>query len=275
MPEGIPIQAIIVSDNSVKSDNDYDIIYSNISFLNAQFKEYIMHSEVSVNALRSYYVDYYLAQVNNGGFSQFVYNSGWAQHVTQSVHDGLIAIGANGHIDLFYEATRILNQLQPEQLRTFFDGDYFGLENAERDFLNQFNDLFYNLANVEDLVILNAQWLRQHPDIVVLSIDEMYAELERRTLAIPDRDERIALALTNEPRYMKLIRALCKATDQELQRVTSGDPTYHFESQQVLAWHFITDRSRYYMVDIDDIAYMIEAESNQLIYQLSVTENYN
>src|SRR4051812_5684805 len=64
--------AIVVSTKSFGSKEAEDIVESNVSFVNALFDEYLTGEEVHPDALRSYYVDYYLDQVNNGGFSQFV-----------------------------------------------------------------------------------------------------------------------------------------------------------------------------------------------------------
>ncbi|KAF1016500.1 MAG: hypothetical protein GAK29_04527 [Acinetobacter bereziniae] len=71
------IDNILISKQSLESDDHYDVIMSNIDTLNELFEHYIEYDEMSAEALYSYFVDYYLAQVNNGGFSQFVYNTGW------------------------------------------------------------------------------------------------------------------------------------------------------------------------------------------------------
>ena len=60
--------AIVVSEKSLQSKEAEDIVESNILFVNALLGEYLTEEEVSADALRSYYVDYYLTQVNNGGF---------------------------------------------------------------------------------------------------------------------------------------------------------------------------------------------------------------
>jgi hypothetical protein len=66
-------EAIIVDQSSIASDNsDTDIVQSSINFTNLLFRQYYRIDEVSQNAMRSYDVDYYLAQMLNGGFAQFV-----------------------------------------------------------------------------------------------------------------------------------------------------------------------------------------------------------
>ena len=69
------------------------IIDSSIGFLNALFDEQLELEEASSAALLSYYVDYYLVEFENGGFSQFVYNSKWRPEITVRVRDGMRTMG--------------------------------------------------------------------------------------------------------------------------------------------------------------------------------------
>lgn len=98
MQSSIPPEAVVVSDTSFRSNDAFEIVESNVSFLNALFSEYLTLGEVSADALRSYNVDYYLAQVNNGGFSQFVYNSRWDPQLIASVRGGMQAMKASRHL---------------------------------------------------------------------------------------------------------------------------------------------------------------------------------
>lgn len=58
--------AIVVDESAVDStDPDYDIVQANIDFLNDLLARHIRFDEMSQEALRSYEVDYYLAQMEN------------------------------------------------------------------------------------------------------------------------------------------------------------------------------------------------------------------
>jgi len=59
------------------------------------------------------------------------------------------------------------------KLAKFLKGKLEGV-NPIRDSLN--NDTFYELE--ENLVTLNANFLKNHPDFEVLSVDDMFAALE-------------------------------------------------------------------------------------------------
>src|SRR5262249_54264075 len=113
----------------------------------------------------------------------------------------------------------------------------------------------------EDLLALNAAWLRKHSQLVVLTAEQMQEEVHRRAQAVPDRERRIAEARANEPRYMKLIRALCHRAVHELQRVTAGDPTRVHEGVRTVAWHFITDKGHHHMIDVAGKAIMFQGFS--------------
>ena len=147
-------------------------------------------------------------------------------------------------------------------------------ENEERDILNTFDEKFYDLCDEEDLDELNSEWLRKLPELVVMPREQLQAEVERRAAALPDREERIARALANEPRYMKLIRALCEQAGQELSRVTAGDPTHEHEGQPIVAWHFLTNVGHFYMVDVDGKGIMFHGDTHETIVEIEAGEEF-
>lgn len=267
MSGSISPEAVVVSEASFHQDEAEAIVLSNISFLNALFAEHLTEAEVAPNALRSYYVDYFLAQLENGGFSQFVYNSRWAPPVVQSLREGLQAIAAEMHLAAFEAGATLVEQLGPERLATFLESDYFD-DNEERDFLDEANEELDLPPETEDLRALNASWLKQLPDLVVLPAEALAAEVRRRGQALPDREERAAAARANEPRYMQLIRALCERSGQELNRVTAGDPSHEHEGARTVAWHFLTDQGHHYMVDADGLAIMFRGDSSERVCEI-------
>ena len=259
--------SVIVSDQSFASADPYDIVYSNIELVNALFREHLKADEIAPDALRSYYVDYYLAQVDNGGFAQFVYNSHWSVLRNGYICEGLAAMKAVRHLALLNESAALVERMGPDRLQTFLANEPFG-PNPERDALNVNNDRFYKLSKTEDLIALNAAWLRGLPCLKVMAADEIKAEVARRGAALPDREERARAALANEPRYLKLIRALIAKAGHELSRVTGGDPTHQHNGQRVLAWHFLTDKGHHYMVDADGKAVMFNGTTKEAVTEI-------
>lgn len=179
--------AIVVLQASVTHDDPGEIVGSNVWFVNALFDQYLTADEIAADALSSYYVDYYLAQVNNGGFSQFVYNSRWSPLVLRLVRKGMLAMGAKRHLEVFERGAKLVEAFGPDRLRAYFASEYFG-ENPDRDELNAPNDEFSAVEEVEDLLALNAAWLRKHPRLCPLPTEEdMRREARRRGAALPDR----------------------------------------------------------------------------------------
>ena len=225
-------------------------------------------------ASEAIYVDYYLAQVNNGGFAQYVYNSRWGEFTVQRAREGLQVIGAPKHFDLFNQSAALIDHLGEARMGTFFASELFG-DNEERDILNQFNDKFFALADVEDLIKLNSDWLRSLPHLKVLPNSEMLAEIARRAAALPDREQRAAKALDNEPPFMKVLRALCAQAGHAFSHATAGDPSHKHNGKQTMAMHFITDHGHHYMV-LDENngtvkALMFQGSTHQQIAEMEAT----
>lgn len=260
---------IVVSRSSYESDDPYSLIGSNIDVVHSLRGEYLRDDEISDEALQSYYVDYYVAQVSNGGFSQFVYNSGWRATVVDRVRRGLRSMNARRHAELFERSAAEVDGLGAEGLARFLEGEYFGEENFERDVLNAHDEAFFALMDEEDPYELNARWIRSRPDIRVLGEKELEEELRRRAAQVPDRAARVAEARANAPRYAQLVQQLCDAAGHELDRITAGDPTHVHEGTPVLAWHFLTDRGHYYMVDLGDRALMFDDSSDELVAEVA------
>jgi hypothetical protein len=262
---------VIVSKDAFDSEDPYDIIFSNISFLNSLFDQHIREDEVSHHALLSYSVDYYLAQVNNGGFSQFVYNSHWSDVTVTGVRKGLSVMGATEHLALFESSAKMLDGLGPEVLSDYFDSEYFG-DNETRDALNAHDDRFFELSEAEDLIQLNATWLRGLSNLSILPIDDIDRVVASRIAEIPDMNERREAALADEPRVMKIVRALAAEAGQAFSHVTSGDPAHVHEGHQVLAWHFITDQGHHYMVDLGETAVMFVGDTETRVVEIDASE---
>jgi len=174
---------------------------------------------------------------------------------------------AGQHLKLFNESVAILDRMGPDKLEAFLASEYFGT-NKERDTLNAHNHRFNELSKTEDLIALNSAWLRSLSNLRVVTADEMRAEVERRAAALPDREERKRAALENEPRYMKLMRALSLKAGQVFSYATAGDPTHQYNGKRVLAWHFITDKGHHYMVDADGKAVMFDGATKKPVAEM-------
>ena len=265
----IPTDAIVVSTASFAAADSHRIVMSNAAFVDALFAEHLTAEEIGRDALRSYFVQYYLAQMENGGFAQFVYNSNWDPNVVAKVRDGLRTMGVRMHQAVFLEGVTTVRQLRRDGLDEFLSRDYWG-DNPVRDRLDAVSDQFARACEVEDLAARNADWLRTHPKLHVLTRDEMEAEVRNRAATVPDTPQRLAAAREREPRPVKLIRVLCALAGHELERIIAGDPTYIYEDAVTLAWRFVTDEGPHVMVEVDGRAIMLsDADHEQIVCEIS------
>ena len=251
------------------ADDPQRIVVSNAAFVDALFAAHLTADEIAPDALRSYFVQYYLAQMENGGFAQCVYNSDWDRNVVATIRDGLRTIGARMHQAVFLEGIAVIRNLGDGALDDFLARDYWG-DNPMRDLLDNLTTQFMKAGEVEDLAARNADWLRRHPKLLVLGRDEMDAEVVRRAAAIADMPQRLAAARAAEPRPVRIIRALCAIAGHELHHIATGDPTHVSEGTTTVAWHFTTDHGHHLMIETGDRAKMFAADApDRLVCEIS------
>lgn len=164
---------IIISETAANSENPQDIINSNISVINLMREEKIDDDLIHEDALMSYYLDYYTSKYIQGNFAQFVYDSKWDKELNELIEEGLALIGVEKHLTLFQENAKKIRLMSNIKLDKFLKGKLEGV-NPIRDLL--INDTFFELD--ENLIALNANFLKSHPDTEVLSVDEMFDVLE-------------------------------------------------------------------------------------------------
>ncbi len=261
--------SIVVLASSVEDEDSGDIIQSNIAFVDMLFEEYLERKEIAPDALRSYHVDSFLAEFENGGFSQYVYNTRWNKDIITDVREGLKAMGAKKYLKAFEKGAKLVEAVDKEKLTAYLDGGYFHdpdkeEEEEEEDPVDweRVEEAINKAGETEDIFELHVAWLRKHPQLVLMESEEaMREEARRRGAALPDRAQRIAKAATNEPRYLKLIRALCKEAGQELERLTTINHSHEYEGEQVHAYHFITDEGHHHMIEHEGKAIMFQGHS--------------
>ena len=90
-----------------KPDEGYHLTEAIVSYVNDMQQVGVYAArELPAKAMQAYHADYYLAEVNNGGHSQFIHNSGEALWPTVSADAlaGLAAMGAAAQHKILTEA---------------------------------------------------------------------------------------------------------------------------------------------------------------------------
>lgn len=164
---------IIVSENAFKSEEAQDVINSNIAVINLMREEGVKDEDIHEDALMSYYLDYYTTQLNSDGFAKFVHESDWNEDLNTLLEKAFVKVGSQEHLDYFLSQTEKIDALTRKEFDGFMEQEFGKSPVKER--LD--DDAYFEIP--QGLVKLNADWLIKHPDLKVLSIDDMYAELEK------------------------------------------------------------------------------------------------
>ncbi len=143
------LPVILLEQETLESDDIYLLPESLVEFVNfavhtAQYRR----DELPKEAFECFHVDYYIAQVNNGGHSQYVGNSGWHDYQIADIRAGLAAIGDEEAIEL-YEDLCAYADSNPKE---FQDGMVSGGFGDIPDFFQKADDAFFELGLGERLM---------------------------------------------------------------------------------------------------------------------------
>jgi hypothetical protein len=278
---------VVLALESAEAANE-DVVDSNVTVVNAMYAELLDAPEIAPNALRSYYVDFYLTQALAGGFAQYVFTVPERDEIDAYVREGLEGMGATAHLALFNRTAAAFDALSEDDADRYLDGNTdgdtegFGESDggtsppeAVRE-LEELDEAFESLLETEDILELNAAWLRRQEGLLLLDDEQLELHIAERVAQIPNLAERQAEAaeeaLENAPEFELIIRELCDVAGQELRKITMGDPNYEHNGETVLAWHFTTDQGDFIMVEEDDEAYMISPSTKEIVAAVEFEE---
>ena len=259
---------------AVINGSDADVVDANVDVVNAMYAELLDIEEIAPDALRSYYVDFYLTQSLGGGFAQYVFTAPERQDIDAYIRAGLESMGAAAHLDLFNRTVAAFDSLSEEESDAYLDGDadLDGGTDGVPDVVGLLEELdseFETLLETEDIVALNAAWLRSLADLLVLDEQELDRHIAERVSRIPNLAERQAEAaeddLLDMPEFEMIIRELCDVAGHTLVKITMGDPNYDHDGQTTLAWHFTTDQGEFLMLDDEREAVMIHPATKEIV----------
>ena len=194
-----------------------EVVDANVTVVNAMFRELLNSGEIAPNALRSYFVDFYLTQALGGGFAQYVYTAADRGELDTYIREGLEAMGAAAHLALFDRTAEAFDALSEEEAEIYLDGEWDAETDGELpESVQAMEDLdaeFEALLETEDITALNAAWLRGQEGLLILAGAELAAHLAARVARVPDLEERRAeaeqAALETAPEFELIIRELC------------------------------------------------------------------
>lgn len=166
---------IFVSEKSFNSEEHYDIIYSNNTFVKLLLSEGTSIDKIHDDAVYSYYVDYYDQEMKKGNFSRFVIESKWDSNINSYILKGLEKIEAYNHLIYFKNMIAKVENLGKDSIDRLINSDYLGV-NDLRDYLDDDLEFFMIDENIDEY---NSKWLKNHPDLYALPFNQIYIEIEK------------------------------------------------------------------------------------------------
>jgi hypothetical protein len=258
---------VVLTTEDAASDNE-DVVGGNVSVVNEMYLALLNADEIAPNALRSYFVDFYLAQALDGGFAQYVFMTPDREELDAYIREGFEAMGAKAHLELFNRTAALYDLLSEQDTEAYLEDESDSESErsegviAMEELDNEFEELFES----EDVTGLNAQWLRGQEGLLVLDAEELAAHIATRVATVTDLEARRAEAeLEDAPEFELVIRELCSVAGHELVKISMGDPNYEHNGEKVLAWHFTTNKGEYIMIDDDIEAVMIDPQAKEII----------
>ncbi|MFJ3959177.1 hypothetical protein [Arthrobacter sp. NPDC090010] len=256
-----------------------EVVDGNVTVVNAMYQELLGEGEISADALRSYYVDFYLTQALGGGFAQYVFTAEEREDLDEYVRAGLAAMGATGHLDLFNRTAAAFDALSETDEEAYLDGDAEDEGSEVSDAVlaqEELDNDFESLLETEDIMALNAAWLRGLETLKVVDEEGLDAVIDERLTTVEDLEDRRAqaeaAAVEDMPDFEIIIRELCDVAEVELEKITLGDPNFVYEAETVLAWHFVADGEEYLMIELEDEALMVRPESLEVVAAVEIEE---
>ena len=215
--KGVPVMItdkIIISEDSYKSNNKYDIIYSNIKYINRLLTNGITSDNISESALKSYYVHLYVVQVKNGGFSLLDEKIDKKTTILYYIRDGLKAIRAIKNINLF-------NQY------------IIARERKDTQNYKIFNKLFNHINQDEEILELNVTWLKNNTKLAIT--DNINFSQINNIKTVKENEKKVNI---------EVLKKLCQIANEEYVRITSYDQNNLYSN----SCHFKTTHSYFYMI---------------------------
>ncbi|MDP5228207.1 MULTISPECIES: hypothetical protein [Arthrobacter] len=269
---------VVLFKESLEAGPD-EVVDGNVTVVNAMYQEFLGEDEIAAEALRSYYVDFYLTQALGGGFAQYVFTAEDREDVDAYVRGGLEGMGAVKHLELFNRTAEAFDALSEEETDAYLDGDSEDEDAEVSDAVlaqEELDNEFEALLETEDIMALNAEWLRNLETLQVVDQDGLEAVIEARLETVEDLEERRAAAeaaaVEDMPDFEIIIRELCDLAEVELEKITLGDPNHVYQGETVLAWHFLADGEEYLMIELEDEALMLRAEGEEVIAVVEIEE---
>lgn len=251
-PDTLPDDAIVITRTAADSGDPEWAVSSMIDVLNALYGVYVRSDEVNQSAVRHYLVDYYLAQVGNGGHSQFLSNVGGLERgrlIIDGVDQGIAEIGHAEATAAWTEFLATVRSVPKDIMQEFIEG-YLDTDGFHPlDALESFDERYQQYG--EELSKANGRLLLSRPELVVIDNDAVATYLTAREARVPDLEQRRQEAFDNAPSDYKAAVRYCTENGIEFERFTAGQAV-EVAGQQAVEWFFLAGNRLFSLIELAD-----------------------
>ena len=248
-------------DAAAEPDGAYHLSAAIVDYVNdVQQAGVFARHEMPAKAMQAYHADYYLSQVNNGGHSQFIGNSGeLLRTITADALVGLEAMGAGAQ-------HQILTEMAAWAAANPADAgaqDGFGVRAAMLDGLDK---RFYAAESEAPIASLAARWIAGWPELRIVEDEQYTPAIEEIAASNPHLAPRLVWKGVQEIRYQLTdplqiaVAAACGAVEPqpEIKTGVGGGFYLEIEGQQCLAFVAATQNGERLCVPDDGGARLYE-----------------
>ncbi len=252
---GQPIVSWSAVEAAQSGGDHYALVQAIVDFVNAMSHQGLYaNSEIAGNAVQAYNADYYLAQVENGGHSQFIHNSRANASTTwPGALAGLRASGAR-------RQARLLQKMIAWAEANPDDADeQTGFNGGRDDTLDRLDYGFFAAEKKSPILESMARWILTWPDLYVVDDPGYPATIDRVAMANPQRGARqVARRIgmldhqINDWLHVALGMAAAASSENEICLGIGGGSIDVVEGERRLAWLVHTNAGHRFGVLTDE-----------------------
>ncbi|AZN99052.1 DUF4375 domain-containing protein [Mesorhizobium sp. M9A.F.Ca.ET.002.03.1.2] len=191
-PANQAVPSVIVKRSAVEQSADgghLHLVFAVNAFVETMRDEGLYTlSELPPKAVHVDRADVYLAQVNNGGHSQFIHNCnvyGILGEVINHAATGLAGMGALQHLAVLKRMAAWADRY-PDEVK-----EQTGFEGGRASLLDELDDLFYEADKASPMLALSARWITSWPELIVVDDADYAGAIRRLVMANPLREPRL------------------------------------------------------------------------------------
>jgi hypothetical protein len=251
-------------------------------FAHGLWERHVLDAEMPVRVINVSRVNYLVGQVLNGGFSQFVQNSGWDRSFLDGVKSGLTAIGAEEHAAVFEGAVRLIDEAHrreggdpdSEKIGAAIDQlerEYFSDYRLSRRLSRSVDDSWFWGERWQSAQMLSARYIDGWRDVRRVPIADYPAALDALAAGIPDLAARRSQREESRPWEKKVIDRLVAGAGLDHVWYTAFSAREH-NARKVWCWNLTVGQTpgegHHQVIFVDGEAIMYEGSTDRVVARM-------